>query len=130
MDYTVIEDHRQHFGDEEDYLTGHFVGSNADFPFDCPEVDPTQTAVLMFQSLDVDNDKNALEINGQRIVGGIPTSPSKDTWNSNVMLVAPNTLRQTGNTLTIGARRDDGALLPPVDDFVIDNVVIFYKTRS
>ena len=58
-------------------------------------------------------------------------SRSDRDWNGNVMLVRPNVLREM-NTLHLGARADDGSLGGldgEIDDFVIDNVVIFYKTK-
>ncbi len=142
MDFTVIVSGRCHFGDDPDFLPGTFVGPDAQFPFDCPGVDPTQPAVLMFQSLDVDNERNVLEINGSGLPGGIPQSPadawrsggipvssSRDCWTSNLMVVAAGTLGPAGNSLHVGSRDEDGTLVGNIDDFLIDNVVILYKTR-
>jgi hypothetical protein len=136
-DFTVIIQVRQHFGNEEDAFPGVFAGANKEFRFVCPDVDPGETAVLLFQSLGVDHDQNFIAINsigafGQpEVFGGIPVSRSDRDWNGNVMLVRPNVLREE-NTLHLGARADDGSLGGlggEIDDFVIDNVVIFYKTR-
>ncbi len=44
------------------------------------------------------------------------------------MLVRAGVLRES-NVLRLGARDSRGSLLGDVDDFVIDNVVIFFKTR-
>ena len=129
-DFTVIMKVRHHFGDNEDSLLGAFVVRDRDFPFDCPDIDAGQDAVLMFQSLNIDHDKNNFEVNHETISGGLPISRSSDDWTGNVMLIRPNVLRASGNVLHIGARDDRGSILGNVDDFVIDNMVVMYKTRE
>src|SRR5438045_3493102 len=94
-DFTVIIDQRQHFGNDADSLPGAFVGNNNNYEFRCPRVDPDQPAVLLFQTLSVDHDKNFIAINsigttGQpEVFGGIPVSRSNMDWTGNVMLVRP-----------------------------------------
>jgi hypothetical protein len=39
------------------------VGQHKDFHFDCPNVDPSKTAFLEFQSMDVSHSSNELNIN-------------------------------------------------------------------
>ncbi len=137
-DFTVIIDQRQHFGNDPDSLPGTFVGSNKDYEFLCSRVDPNQGAVLLFQTLSVDHDKNFIAINsigatGQpEVYGGIPVSRSNTDWTGNVVLVRPGILRET-NILRLGARDSRGSLgglSGDVDEFVIDNVVVLYKTRA
>ena len=83
----------------------------------------------MFQSLSIDHDKNNFELNGEIIFGGLPVSRSNDDWTGNILLISPNVLREANNSLRIGARDDRGSILGNVDDFVVDNVVVMYKTR-
>ena len=138
-DFTVIVSVRQHFGDEPSWLKDVepgllFVGRTKDFHFDCPRVDPGADAVLMFQTRDVDHNKNIIQINPATapqptVSGGIPVSPSKDTWNGNIMLIGRSVLRETNNVLHVEAVSEDGVLGPDLDDFIIDNVVVLYKTR-
>jgi hypothetical protein len=138
-DFTVIVSVRQHFGDEASWLKDVepgllFVGRTKDFHFDCPRVDPGADAVLMFQTRDVDHNKNIIQINPATaqqptVSGGIPVSPSKDTWNGNIMLIGRGVLRETNNVLHVEAVSEDGVLGPDLDDFIIDNVVVLYKTR-
>ena len=133
-DFSVVINARQHFGNDPDSLPGTFVGKDRDFGFDCPAVDTTQTAVLMFQSLHVDHEKNVLSVNQPltgpiSVFGGIPVSRSHADWNGNIMLIDPKFLRDRGNVLHIGARDSRGSRLGDVDDFVIDNAVVMYKTR-
>ncbi|MDQ4024205.1 MAG: hypothetical protein M3217_01770 [Actinomycetota bacterium] len=137
-DFTVIINVRQHFGNEPGRLPGAFAGANKEFPFLCPNVDPTQEAVLLFQTLDVEHEKNFIAINDPtgtsgdpEVFGGIPVSRSDSDWNGNVMLVRPGVLRES-NILRLGARDSRGGLgglSGDVDEFVIDNVVVFFKTR-
>lgn len=134
-DFTTIITVRHHFGDNPGELPGVFAEKNKQFEFDCPNVDPTETAVLFFQTLDVDHEKNFIAINSTgatgdpEVFGGIPVSRSNTDWNGNVMLVRPNVLRESNNVLRLGSRDERGSLLGNVDDFVIDNVVILYKIR-
>jgi hypothetical protein len=102
--------------------------------FQCPNVDRSQQAILLFQSQGV-NIRQRLEINGQEIFGGIPASVeflSTPTalrrvaqWNGNVMLVHPGVLQES-NVLRIQAGdTGDGN----IDDFIVDNLVVVFKTR-
>jgi hypothetical protein len=92
-------------------------------------VNPDEAAVLMFQSRDVDHSRNIITINGSNVSGGIPVSPSKDAWNGNVMLINVGILRTSGNELHIEARNSSGGGGGDIDDFILDNVVVMYKTR-
>ena len=67
-DFTVIQSVRQHFGNEANAFVDVepqvlFVGSSKDFTFNCPNIDPNADAVLMFQSLGVDHNRNILRLN-------------------------------------------------------------------
>jgi hypothetical protein len=128
MNYSVIVNQRNHFGDEEDFLPGVFAGRRKDFRFDCPGVDPGQHSVLMFQALHVNSEKNVFTVNGQTLFGLPTTTEDKKAWAAQVLLVAPNTLRGSGNVLHVEARTNSGSPSGDVDDFVIDNVVLMYKT--
>jgi hypothetical protein len=135
-DFTVILFQRQQFGDEPGTFndvepTVPFVGRQKDFSFDCPNVDPRQTAFLVFQSRDVDHQRNVFQVNGVGVFGGLPVSPSRDTWNGNILLIEPqHQLRPTGNVLHVESRSSNGGGGGDIDDFIIDNVVISYKTNS
>jgi hypothetical protein len=59
----------------------------------------------MFQSRDVDHQRNIFQINGVNVFGGLPASPDRNTWNGNILLVeSHHQLRATGNVLHIEAR--------------------------
>jgi hypothetical protein len=96
--------------------------------FDCPNVDPSQPALLLFQSIGVHHDRNQFEINNTPIAGGLPVSPSSDHWFGHVMLVSTGTLRARDNFLLIVSHDDRGSNLGKQDDFGVDNIVILYKT--
>jgi IgA Peptidase M64 len=129
MNYTVIENVRQHFGDEPDFLPGSFVGQQKNFSFDCPSINVSEVAVLMFQSLHVTHTRNVFQINGETVSGDLPTNADdRDAWAGQVLLIRPNVLRRAGNVLHVESRTDSGGTSGDIDDFVIDNVVVFYKT--
>jgi len=133
-DYTPIIGVRQQFGNEPGvFAPGEqnvpFVGATKKYQFSCPNVDPGIEAVLMFQTRGVTTNKNIFQINGQEIFGGLPVSPNDNEWNGNIMLVSKNVLKATGNVLHIEARNSSGTSSGNLDDFIIDNVVVLYKTR-
>ena len=132
--FTVIQFQRQHFGNEPGSFNDiepdvPFVGQAKEFVFECPCVNADDIAVLLLQSRDVSHALNLLYINGEQVVGGLPVSPSRDTWNGNVLLVERHHgLRERGNVLRVEARNASGGTDGDIDDFIIDNVVIQYKT--
>ena len=134
--FTVILFQRQHFGNEPGTFNDiepnvPFAGSTKDFSFDCPGVNPSETAFLMFQSRDVDHQRNIFQLNGVDVFGGLPASPSRDAWNGNILLMEPHhQLRATGNILHVESRNSNGGSGDDIDDFIIDNVVIVYKTAD
>jgi hypothetical protein len=139
-DFTVIHPGRQHFGDnqgtfkdvEPDLQPNQFVNQEETYTFNCPNINSAEIAVLMFQSRDVDHQKNIFKVNGAQIPGGLPASPNRDTWNGNIMLVDPLTskLKATNNVLQVESRNASGGSSGDIDDFILDNMVIMYKTRT
>ena len=134
-DFTTVLAQRQHFGNERGNFNDvepdvMFVGPTKDFEFNCPNVNPGETAFMMFQSRDVDHRRNIFRVNGVDIFGGLPASPSRDTWNGNILLIeSRHQLKTTNNVLHVEARNGSGGGGSDIDDFIIDNVVIVYKTR-
>ena len=132
--FTIVMAVRQGFGNEPGYLSGiepnvPFVGLAKDYTFGCPAVNSTEVAVLLFQSRDVDSSKNIITVNGRNVSGGIPVSPNKDTWNGNILLIDAATLRESGNVLRVESRNTSGGVGGDPDDFILDNMVVMYKTR-
>lgn len=132
--YTVVLFSRQHIGNDPgtfDDIEPNvvFVGAAKEFPFDCPDVNSAEAAFLMFQSRDVDHQRNVFSVNGVDVFGGLPASPARDAWNGNILLIERHhQLKATGNVLRVEARTSSGASAGDVDDFILDNVVIMYKT--
>ncbi len=132
--YTVVLFSRQHFGNDAGVFNDVepnvvFVGPAKDFPFDCPGINTAEAAILMFQSRDVDHQQNIFRVNGVDMFGGLPASPARNAWNGSIVLVERHhQLKATGNVLRVEARRSDGSSTGDVDDFILDNVVIIYKT--
>jgi hypothetical protein len=135
-DFTVILSRRQHVGNNPEIFASvepgvPFAGSVAGVPFDCPGIDPTETALLMFQSRHVDHRQNILRINGVDVPGGLPISPVRDAWNPNVVLVEPrHQLKSAGNVLHLESRTSSGERSGDIDDFILDSVVLVYKTSA
>ncbi len=123
-----------------------FVGPSATFQFDCPSVDSSADGVLLFQSMGVSHRNNLLEVNEVTVPGGLYMSAQfltvpgasesgfglleQGAWSANVLLIPINLLRETANTLRIESRNQDGGTDGNLDDFIVDNVVVFYKTRT
>jgi hypothetical protein len=134
-DFTVILHQSAHLGNEPGVLgPAPFKGPTFDSPpFSCPNVDPSQRAVLLFQTSNVQSAKNVIRINGSDLFGGIPVSTTASDesliWNGNVALVEANVLKASGNVLHLESRNTSGGGGDNIDDFVIDNVVVFFKTR-
>jgi hypothetical protein len=142
VDYTVIMSVRQRFGDntKEDGMNlieteAPFVGQAKDFPFSCPNVARSQPAILQFESLGV-SFRGTLQINGTAIFGGLTAGPGSlvspvgggltPTWKTHTLIVHENVLLDQ-NTLHVEATATtDGN----IDDFIIDNVVLWFKTRG
>ncbi|MCW2849438.1 MAG: hypothetical protein JWR90_3412 [Marmoricola sp.] len=141
LNFTVVINVRHQFGDTDQDI-GVFAGDSANFAFDCPSVSSDQ-ALLLFQSMGV-RGEHVLEVNDVTVFGGIPEtdlvlagagfqSGGSDVpphthpvttlslgWAGQVMLINPGVLREQGNVLRIASRGDD---------FVVDNVVVVFKTR-
>jgi hypothetical protein len=134
-DFTVILFQRQHFGNEQGGFNDiepnvSFVGPTKDFTFNCPNVNPGETAFLMFQSRAITHQRNIFKVNGVDIFGGLPASPARNTWNGNILLIeSRHQLKATNNVLHVESRNQSGGGGGNIDDFIIDNVVIVYKTR-
>lgn len=142
MDYAVIVQVRHQFGNE-DLDIGVFVGQEQEFSFNCPGIDAGQPAVLLFQGQRV-GEEQTLEINGATVFGGIPSGPvvggatsvegtgaarhrhsfisSSFGWSAYTMLVGPHVLKASDNVMRVASRESA--------EFVIDNVVLLYKTRT
>jgi len=142
VDYTVILSTRQRFGDntKEDGMNlieteAPFVGRAKDFPFTCASVNRSQPAILQFESMGV-SFRGIIQINGIAIFGGLTAgagllnSPSggglTPVWKAHNLIVHENVLLEQ-NVLHIEAAATQSG---NVDDFIIDNVVLFFKTRT
>ena len=151
VDYATVVRVRQRFGDNKSEprepqleTEAPFVGTSKEFLFETLKVDQSQDAILQFQSLGVSHPKNLLRINGTDIFGGLSTSVDigaagsagkaeftfiRQVWAAHSLLVHPNVLRDQ-NVLFIEARDFDGGTNGNLDNFIIDNVIVFYKTRD
>ena len=155
MDFTVIQSVRQRFGEKSFgrrrpqfplESAAPFVGKAKNYPFSCPNVDRKERAVLQFESIGVEAEKfrtvplpgrrNILQINRIDIPGGI-TPGSEDYeqddqqfWRTHSLVVGANVLKER-NVLRIEAVvLGFGHGVFGIDNFMIDNIVLFYKTLN
>jgi hypothetical protein len=117
LNFTVVVHVRQQFGDTDQDI-GVFAGREKSFSFDCPSVSSGEYALMLFQSVGVGQEQ-VLQINGVPVFGGVPASPLSQA--GNVLIINQGVLRNSGNVLRIASEGDE---------FVIDNVVVLYKTRQ
>jgi hypothetical protein len=135
-DFTVIMHRTVHVGDEPGLFgTAPYEGSAfSALPFACPNVNPRERAVLFFQSRDVDNPRSKILINGIPLFGGLPVSSTggaeSPIWNGNVALVERGVLKPIGNVLRLEPNTSQGGVSGDIDDVLIDNVVLMFKTRQ
>jgi hypothetical protein len=134
-DFTVIRAVRARFGDSTGDLAGEVdapdVGPAEDFSFDCPRVKQDEMAILEFASIDVTVGGNVMTVNGTPLSAPLRKSTGfADTtrWTANIVLIDRGVLRPTGNILHVEARDDAGNTTGNRDDFILDNIVLFYKT--
>ena len=142
IDYTVIMSVRQRFGDNKKELEtlieteAPFVGRSKDFPFACPNVDRSKSAILQFESLGV-TFRGIIQINGNNIFGGLTVGPNSlnapvggagliPVWKTHTLIVHENVLLDQNRLHIEAVAATDGN----VDDFIIDNVVLFFKIRG
>jgi hypothetical protein len=126
-----------------------FVGAVGTFEFACPAVDSAQDAVLQFEHRGSDQwlafpdsqpdgglvglvpPEHPVSINGHQIAGGVPASPTSrgtPAWGTRLLTIDPGVLKEQ-NELRIETGPLTVADMPQnLDDFTIDNVVVFYKT--
>ena len=134
-DFTIILYDPQHIGDQPKGLggaggnTASYAGEQATYEFSCRSVDPGQHAVLTLNTYDVNSGKNVFSINGVQVKGGLLKGQG-EAWVTHQLIVTPDSnLKDTGNVLHVEARDNRGGT-GNVDDFLLDNVVITFKTRD
>lgn len=154
-DFTVIQAVRQRFGnpqapdgESQVFSNAPYAGPSKEYSFDCPGVDPNPMAVLQFATIGVDVPlqgdmegewpESILRVNGVDIPGGF--QPGEDgrrewdtyypTWKTQIMLVPERTLRDSNNVLYIEVPALPFFNYEVRDAFVIDNIVLFYKTGA
>lgn len=152
-DFTVIMRVRHQFGDgkkdpdETNFdSAAPFVGFSGEFPFSCSNVDPFADAILQFSHRGSNqhgtfptpqpdgghigiSQEHPVKINGILLSGGVPAAAVIDHmpyWSTRLLLIPPGILREQ-NILRIETSLD---YTNQIDDFTVDNVVVFFKTRA
>ena len=133
--FTVIRAVRVRVGDNSGGFTGEeqapFAGEVCEEKFACPNVDSNQMAVLTFESYDVTLGTSRMLINGSALSAPLRLTPMSGDpkWTTNEVLVDTGVLRSSNNVLRVESRDENNGTAGNVDDFLLDNIVIFYKTR-
>lgn len=131
-DFTVIIDNRQHLGDTEGRFNReapecHFAGHTGSYAFDTPGVDSASPAILTFQSFGIDLRSNRLSINGTEIPFALSPSVERE-WNAHSVVLPAGLLKSQGNAVVLEARTRSGESEGNVDDFLVHNMSVMYKT--
>jgi hypothetical protein len=119
----------QHFGDNPEELGGTFVGDDLElrglnFP---GLINASSSHLLMLQTFGVNVSCHVFEINGVQIPGALRDRNNVNEWVTEIAQIPANVLKASGNTLRIVARNNACGAGGDLDDFAIDNVVIFYR---
>jgi len=152
-DFTVVIKNRVRWGDlkKESGEVDHdsdvlLLGQSGMFGFVCPGIDTSKQAVLQFAyrgstqflSFPVPQPDGGLEglsaehpvnINGVQLAGGVPAAPFRDRkslWSTRLLLIPPHVLRLNNRLVIETTEIASGNL----DNFTLDNLVVFYKTRQ
>ncbi len=88
--------------------------------------------VLQFNALGVSSWNNVIQVNGVDVPGGISPGPlwiyldpHVPLWNTHTLLIDGSVLQETNVLHIESADNGDGNF----DDFIIDNIVIWFKTH-
>jgi len=125
--YKVIEAGMRHLGDQPTLIgAGTFVGQLYYATFDLPDnIDPQELAVIQCRTLhnQVRNKRFFLNL---RQLGNIlePHPNNRDEWMMDISVVPKEWLKPGENSIHIGYA--DGRY----DDFIVDNIVLWYKTKA
>jgi hypothetical protein len=119
----------QHFGDNPEELGGTFVGDDLELrDLNLPGlISGGRSHLLMLQTYGVNVSCHVFEINGVQIAGALRDRNNVNEWVTEIAQIPANVLKASGNTLRIVARNNACGAGGDLDDFAIDNVVIFYR---
>jgi hypothetical protein len=129
VSYAYIITSPQYFGDDpnESGVSVVHRGQDHEYSFDLPGVDRTKVAVLMLKTFDLDYNLNSFTINGRSLL--VRRHISGSEFFADHIEVPGFFLKETGNELKISSRNSSGGVTGELDDFIVDDVVLVYKTR-
>jgi hypothetical protein len=127
-EYLVIFGNVKHIGDKPQSIGGEgtFVGSLFEARFDLPDnVDIGEEAVIQcrIKHNEIDNKKFLVNFHPlDKILK--PHPENKDEWLQDIAVISKGILTPGENVLCIGYADER------IDDFMVDNVVLWYKRRK
>jgi hypothetical protein len=127
--YAYIITTPQLFGDKD--TTSQFAvnrGQDHEYSFNLPGVDRNKAAILMLRTALVSHKLNSFTINGHPLKIFHGRGHEDSEFSTDHVEVPGWMLKETGNELKISARNSSGGLGGDLDDFLVDDVVLIYKT--
>ena len=125
---TVIRAKPMHMGNTPTKNPDEFFGSAHSLFFDAPNVDNSKSAVLTFELADV-RAPRYMELNGKLL----PAEPEVkntgyDSFETVFVTIEKDLLKSSGNELHIKSLAEEGQAATNIDDFIIRNIAVLYKT--
>jgi len=118
----------KHLGDQPQSIggAGKFVGPLFEATFDLPEdVDAKEQAVIQCRTKHNQLNNKRFFLNMRKLDNILEPHPkNKDEWMLDIAIVPENWLKSGENIIYIGYADDR------YDDFIVDNIVLWYKTRK
>jgi hypothetical protein len=119
-----------HFGDDEFSLPGVFRNAFRTYTFTLPGVNPSQEGQVILSTFHVNYSCNRFEINNVPIPV-FADHNDESVWETETFRIGTNVLRAGTNANTLTIRAVDGSCGTggELDDFVVANLVIHYRTQ-
>lgn len=125
--FIVIEAGMKHLGDQPTSIGGGtFVGDLYYAKFNLPDnVEPNELSVIQCRTRHNQKSNKRFFINIQQLGNILEPHPNnKDEWMMDISVVPKDFLKPGENSVHIGYGNAD------YDDFIVDNIVLWYKTKS
>lgn len=127
--YEVIEDKIQHLGHKSNWGRGTFVGPHYTVTFTLPDnTNPQELAVIQCRTLHIHKPDKMFLLNSKKIYNILEPHPNNpDDWIMDIAVVPQGVLQPGKNSIHISYVDVKAKYL---DDFFVDNIVLWYKTEN
>jgi len=129
--YIVVNGSMTHLGEQTTSIegaVGDFTGQMFYATFTLPDdYSAAESAIIQCRS-QYNNGMMKFILNNQRIENILtPHSRSRDEWISETVVIAKNLLQPGSNTIHIG---HSSSVPLEGENFMVDNIILWYKTRD